>query len=119
MTAPRIILAKYPRHGFDGIWLGAIWFTIDAFRCDTIKLRPQPWRLAAALIAAAPYVISHKDLFDHLYSGRKDGGPFDLTLRNHIYWTRRALSVIGIKIVVHGLQGWSAILPDIEQALVA
>lgn len=107
----KIVVAKWPRRGFTGIWLGAESFTLNAFGLPTINLTRQEWLVLAALVAVYPARINRSDLHEHLYGIREDGGPFDDALFPAIYRLRSKIAVTGILIKVVYRFGWAIELP--------
>lgn len=78
---------------------------------SVVHLPPTAFRMVAALIVAPGY-LSIRELAEHVYGEREDGGPIDP--RNCFYVAasrfRAPLSAIGIEIRGHYSRGWRAVI---------
>ncbi len=77
-----IVLAVLPRI----VWRGGV----------GVYLSPTLFRTLMILLAAGPRLVTHDELFDCLYDGREDGGPYDKIISVMICRLRKQMAPLGI-----------------------
>lgn len=119
MTAPRIVIAKWPQRVGDAIWMAAEPWSVSSLGGPVVHLTHHEWLIAAALVAAYPRRVSRSEMHEHLYGEREDGGPFDGVIDVHIYALRKRLAPTGIRVVSVYTHGWTVVLPDVAARALA